>query len=55
MTRRIGIAGSWIIWIGGAAVALTTNVPQWLVVGLFLLGFVPYLLALHLFDRPGGY
>lgn len=52
MIRQIGIVGSWAIWIAGFVVAVTTNAPQWVVVGIFLLGFGSYLLALKVLERP---
>ncbi|NUO75224.1 MAG: hypothetical protein HOQ32_04345 [Lysobacter sp.] len=48
--RAIAICASWAVWLLALGVALLTRLPQGYVLGIALLGFAPYLIALNLIE-----
>jgi hypothetical protein len=50
LIRKVGIVLSWAIWLAVFCVAFLTHTPQIYLVGLFFLGFAPYLLAINIIE-----
>lgn len=48
--RAIAICASWAVWLLALGVALLTRLSQGYVLGIALLGFAPYLIALNLIE-----
>ena len=48
--RRLGIILSWVIWIAAPCAAIFGHKSQLYVVAMWLLGFVPYLIALQVIE-----
>ena len=50
LVRKLGIYVSWAVWLAALAVRFFTQASQVYVLGIFLLGFAPYLLALNVIE-----
>jgi len=50
LTRKLGIAFSWAIWLAALCVAYLTHTSQIYIAALFLLGFAPYLLVINVVE-----
>lgn len=48
--RAMGILASWLIWIGALVVAVTTRIPQPLLLLILIAGFTPYIISIQLVE-----
>ena len=48
--RGLGVVAAWAVWLGAVALGFAREIPQSIVIILFVLGFAPYLASLHIVE-----
>ena len=48
--RRVALILSWSISLGGPTLAIADDAPQFIVIGLFFGGFLPYILCVQVIE-----
>ena len=48
--RNIAVVVTWAVWLSALCVGLFWHASSFCVAGLFLIGFVPYLLSIHFIE-----